>query len=64
MIKSHGKVTYCHGNSLLDFCGNPDWVWLGDGVAGDLDHGLLVAQLHLVLCHVKQSPSSKLLNPG
>ena len=23
MIKSHGKVTYCHGNSLLDFCGNP-----------------------------------------
>ena len=24
MIKSHGKVTYCHGNSLLDFCGNPD----------------------------------------
>ena len=23
MIKSHGKVTYFHGNSLLDFCGNP-----------------------------------------
>ena len=20
----HGKVTYCHGNSLLDFCGNPE----------------------------------------
>ena len=25
MIKSHGKVTYCHGNSLLDFCGNPGY---------------------------------------
>ena len=28
MIKSHGIVTYCHGNSLLDFCGNPDTIIL------------------------------------
>ena len=28
MIKSHGKVTYCHGNSLLDFCGNPEYCHL------------------------------------
>ena len=23
MIKSHGNATYCHGNLLFDFCGNP-----------------------------------------
>ena len=23
MIKSHGKATYCNGNKLFDFCGNP-----------------------------------------